>query len=80
MSLVFDAQLLQDFAGGKAGDTVKASLYLLGASSANGRGLIKLQRPSAGNSFVTMPAQLLLLFDFSEPAALEEFLKVNSPV
>jgi hypothetical protein len=75
--LVFDAVLLRDFAGAKAGDTVKVTLDLFGKSITRGRGLIKLQLPSAGSSFVTRPVQLLLGYTFSEAAALEEFLKDN---
>jgi hypothetical protein len=75
-SLVFDAQLLQDFAGGKVGDSVKVTLSLFGASAAP-RGFIRVKLSSVCPSLVTLPAQLLLGYDFADAEALDDFMKVN---
>ena len=64
--LKFDAQLLRDFAKGKAGDTVKVELDLFR------KGKIKLQ-PVAGSTFVILPAQLLLGYSLSDAADLGAF-------
>jgi hypothetical protein len=71
--LMFDAQLLQDFAGAKAGDTVKVALDLFGKGYDGDEPGIKVVA-AAGESFVTLPLQLWLGHSFNE-AALQEFLK-----
>ena len=72
-TLVFDAELLRDFAGGRAGDKVKVTLDLFNAEH------IRLQFPAspATTKSVTLPAQLLLGSSFTTAAALDEFLKAN---
>lgn len=67
--LKFDAELLRDFAGAKAGDTVKVELELF-------KGLIRLQ-PAAATSWVSVQVQLLLGRTFPNAAALDDFLKVD---
>jgi hypothetical protein len=71
-ALRFDAELLRDFAGGKAGDIVKVELELF-------KGLIRLQlaTAAAATSFVSLPVQLLLGRTFPDAAELDAFLKVN---
>jgi hypothetical protein len=71
-ALRFGAELLQDFAGGKAGDTVKVELELF-------KGLIRLQpcTAAAATSFVSLPVQLLLGRTFPDAAELDALLKVN---
>jgi hypothetical protein len=73
--LKFDAQLLQDFAGVKAGKVVKVELDLFGKGAAEAVLLLKstLDRDLA----LELPVQLLLGFNFSNVAALEEYLKVK---
>jgi hypothetical protein len=69
--LVFDAELLQDFAGGRAGDTVKVTLDLLGTQFSLGR----MQIASAkGKTSVVLPAQLLLGHTCSDAASLNDLL------
>jgi hypothetical protein len=68
-ALKFDAALLRDFAGAKAGDTVKVELELF-------KGLIRFQ-PAAATSFVQVQVQLLLGGTFPDAAALDDFLKVD---
>jgi hypothetical protein len=68
-ALKFNAALLRDFAGAKAGDTVKVELELF-------KGLIRFQ-PAAATSFVKVQVQLLLGRTFPDAAALDDFLKVD---
>lgn len=82
--LVFNAELLRDFAGARAGDTVKVTLDLFGKHYEGGQGGIKLQlrNTMGGSSFVALahvrlPAQLLLGYTFSDAAALENFMNIN---
>jgi hypothetical protein len=74
--LMFDAELLQDFAGGRAGDRVKVSLCLFEDRYV---GMAVLTLPAAASNPIMLPAQLLLGYSFSGAAALENFLKVNPP-
>jgi hypothetical protein len=73
--LFFDAQLLRDFAGGRAGDIVQVTLDLFGSTS--GEGLIHVQNPKC-STFVALPAQLLLGQSFSDAAALQKLLKPDA--
>jgi hypothetical protein len=77
--LRFDAELLRDFAGGRAGDTVKVTLDLFGGESLSGQGLIQLKNGASPGS-MSLPAQLLLGCTFTDAAALQEFLGANPAV
>jgi hypothetical protein len=74
--LCFDAELLRDFAGGRAGDTVTVKLYLFDSKYG---GMVRLKAGTAQWWSVVLPAQLLLGCSVSDAAALEDFLRVNSP-
>jgi hypothetical protein len=70
-ALRFDAELLQDFAGGKAGDIVTVKLDLF-------KGVVRLQLfAAASTSIVSLPVQLLVGRIFPHAAGLDAFLKVN---
>jgi hypothetical protein len=70
--LRFDAQLLRDFAGGRAGDTVQVTLDLFGYDSIGG--VVGFQNAN-GSSLTAMPVQLLLGQSFTDAAALQGWLK-----
>lgn len=75
-----DAQLLRDFAGGRAGETVHVELNLFGTGF--GGGSVWLKPAVTDHSVdcvepVWMPVQLLLGRTFSDAAALEKFLRVD---
>ena len=69
-ALKFDAQLLADFMGGKAGAAVKVELDLFIAR-------ITLRLPSS-TSCLRLPMHLVVGRKFSDAAALDAFLKVDS--
>jgi hypothetical protein len=73
--LMFDAQLLRDFVGGKGGDTVEVTLDLFG--HACGEGLIRFQLPK-GSSAVALPVQLLLGHSVSNADTLQELLQPDA--
>ena len=75
----FDAQLLRDFAGGRAGDTVMVELDLFGTDIPSEQGVMKLQLPAEGSTTMTLPAQLLLGRSIADAAGLDEYLKVTPP-
>ena len=79
--LEFDAQLLRDFAGGRAGDPVVVSLDLFGTNIKKARGMIMLQHADHAEEShgVGLPVQLLLGYNFPDAAALKDFLQVNPP-
>jgi hypothetical protein len=74
-----DAQLMQDFAGGRAGDTVHVAVAMFGASrttdhtTESGSGIIMMATsPSTIN--LNLPVQLLAGYTFPDAAALDGFL------
>ena len=70
--LMFDAELMRDFDGGRAGETVEVELDLFGPDPAfhGNHAEIRL----SGDNFVRQPVQLLLGHTFSDAAALEDLL------
>ena len=78
--LRFDAQLLRDFAGARAGDTVKVVLDLFGNQlSKDGKGTLMLESASDSDHVAELPVQLLLGCSFPDAAALKAFLTVDPP-
>jgi hypothetical protein len=75
----FDAQLLRDFAGRRAGDTVMVELDLFGTHIPSEQGVMKLQLPAEGSTTMMLPAQLLLGCSIADAAGLDEYLKVTPP-
>jgi hypothetical protein len=75
--LKFDAQLLQDFAGAKAGKVVKVEIDLFGDSC--GEAMLSLESTSNEDHALTLPVQLLLGSKFSNAAALEDYLTAKPP-
>ena len=79
-TLEFDAELLRDFAGGRADDTVKVTLALFSNWWAGGsaNGWIRLEVPASGvRSTLTLPAQLLVGSTCANAEELEAFLRVE---
>jgi hypothetical protein len=72
--LCFEAELLQDFAGSRAGDLVNVVLDLFGTEFSMGR----VQIITDGMTSVVLPAQLLLGHNCSDAAALTNFLKPDA--
>ena len=73
----FDAELLRDFAGGRAGDTVRVILDLFGSEFG---GITIVLEGWAGASHVPcveLPVQLLVGHAFSNDAASEHFLNLQ---
>lgn len=73
-ALLFDAELLRAFAGGRAGGKVAADLQLFGGSNGYPEGKCVIV---CDEGAVCLPVQLLLGCGFSDAAALEKFLTVN---
>jgi hypothetical protein len=77
---MYDAELLQDFAGGRAGDTVSVTVALDPTCRDYGGGAMRIwlaDRSSAAGS-VFLPVQLLVGQMFVDAAGLEVFLKPES--
>jgi hypothetical protein len=75
--LEFDAQLLGEFAGGRAGDAVRVKLDLFGATGYPG-GVIELKPIAECSTCVVLPVQLLLGRTFDNAAALEAVFSIDA--
>ena len=79
-TLKFDAMLLRDFAGSRAGDTVTVQVNLFGPGSMGGSLWLKRAGTPETQRLIWLPAQLVIGRAFSDAAALKAFLAADPPV